>query len=249
MAGHQHEVALGGERDELVHLGCAHRRRLLDEDVLARLERAAWRARSASAPASRSRPRRASRRPSISSKLAVALRVRIAARERVEALADRRRRSRRGRRARRSCARGSAPSSRARRRRRVRHSFQTFPSTSAPFVALRKSTITLPRRTTSLVVDRRVRGDDHDAVVAFGLERHGAQAVELGHVRVVVGDVGAGVPEQLDDLLGRRLADVVDVGLVRDAEDEDLRAARATSARRGSAPARSPSGRSTACCC
>ena len=39
MARHQHEVALGRERDELVHLGGAHRRRLLDEHVLARLER------------------------------------------------------------------------------------------------------------------------------------------------------------------------------------------------------------------
>ena len=39
VAGHQDEVALGGERDELVHLGALHRRRLLDEDVLAGLER------------------------------------------------------------------------------------------------------------------------------------------------------------------------------------------------------------------
>ena len=39
VAGHQHEVALGGERDELVHLAAAHRRRLLDEHVLAGLQR------------------------------------------------------------------------------------------------------------------------------------------------------------------------------------------------------------------
>ena len=39
MARHQHEVALRGERDELLHLHGAHGGRLLDEDVLARLER------------------------------------------------------------------------------------------------------------------------------------------------------------------------------------------------------------------
>ena len=39
VARHQHEVALLGERDELLHLLAAHRRRLLDEDVLAGLER------------------------------------------------------------------------------------------------------------------------------------------------------------------------------------------------------------------
>ena len=39
VARHQHEAARLGERDELLHLGGAHRRRLLDEDVLAGLER------------------------------------------------------------------------------------------------------------------------------------------------------------------------------------------------------------------
>ena len=39
VARHQHEASLLGERDELLHLGGAHRGRLLDEDVLARLER------------------------------------------------------------------------------------------------------------------------------------------------------------------------------------------------------------------
>ena len=39
MAGHQRQVALLRERDELLHLVPAHRRRLLDEDVLARLQR------------------------------------------------------------------------------------------------------------------------------------------------------------------------------------------------------------------
>ena len=41
VAGHEHEVALLGESDELVHLRCSHRRRLLDEDVLVRRQRAA----------------------------------------------------------------------------------------------------------------------------------------------------------------------------------------------------------------
>ena len=45
-----------------------------------------------------------------------------------------------------------------------------------------------------------------------------------GHVRIVVGDLGAGVLEQPDQLDRRRLARVGDVRLVRDAEDEDLRA-------------------------
>ena len=40
VAGHEHEVALLGQRDELVDLVALHRRRLLDEHVLAGLERA-----------------------------------------------------------------------------------------------------------------------------------------------------------------------------------------------------------------
>ena len=79
-----------------------------------------------------------------------------------------------------------------------------------------------------LVVDGRVVGDDHDAVVLGRLERDGLhrEAVlgELGHVRIVVGDVCARVLEQADDLHRRRLAHVRDVGLVGDAEDEDPRA-------------------------
>ena len=39
VAGHQDEVALLRQSDELLHLLAAHRRRLLDEDVLPRLER------------------------------------------------------------------------------------------------------------------------------------------------------------------------------------------------------------------
>ena len=39
VARHQDEVAVGCDGDQLVHLGGPHRRRLLDQDVLARLER------------------------------------------------------------------------------------------------------------------------------------------------------------------------------------------------------------------
>ena len=39
MAGHEHEAALTREPQQLLHLGALHRRRLLDEHVLARLER------------------------------------------------------------------------------------------------------------------------------------------------------------------------------------------------------------------
>ena len=39
VAGHQDELALRGEADELLHLHGAHRGRLLDEDVLPRFER------------------------------------------------------------------------------------------------------------------------------------------------------------------------------------------------------------------
>ena len=73
----------------------------------------------------------------------------------------------RARRARRSCGRGSGPSSRGPRLADAGHSFQTFPSPMprAP-VALRKSTTSCASLDESRVVDRRVRGDDHDAVVA-----------------------------------------------------------------------------------
>ena len=58
VAGHEDEVALRCQRDELVDLGALHGGRLLDEDVLA-LRAPPSRARSASGPALRSRPRRA----------------------------------------------------------------------------------------------------------------------------------------------------------------------------------------------
>ena len=46
-----------------------------------------------------------------------------------------------------------------------------------------------------------------------------------GHERIVVADVRALLAQQLDDLQRRRLARVVDVGLVGHADDEDVRAA------------------------
>ena len=61
VAGHEHEPALVGELDQLARLRGRGGERLLDEHVLAGLERAQPRARSASRPASRSRPRRSSR--------------------------------------------------------------------------------------------------------------------------------------------------------------------------------------------
>ena len=99
------------------------RERLLDEDVLAGLERRRGRARSASRPASRSRPRRSSvvgedvvevasspRRPGSGARsCSSALRSQVADRDDLGV-----------RRARRGCGRGSGPSSRARRRRRGR---------------------------------------------------------------------------------------------------------------------------------
>ena len=43
------------------------------------------------------------------------------------------------------------------------------------------------------IVDRRVRGDDRDAVIALGLERRRLLSVELWNVRVVIHDLGSRV--------------------------------------------------------
>ena len=110
------------------------------------------------------------------------------------------------------------------------HSFQTF-SSLMPSAAERVAQVDDEVRVGHelRVVDARVGGRDHDGVVGAGIERLrrelGAVLGERGHVRVVVGDVRAGVLQQLDQLHGRRLAHVGDVGLVRDAEHEDPRAA------------------------
>ena len=50
-----------------------------------------------------------------------------------------------------------------------------------------------------------------------------------GHVRVVVGDLGALVAQELDQLQRGRLAQVADVGLVGDADEVDSAALDATS--------------------
>src|SRR5919108_584888 len=77
-----------------------------------------------------------------------------------------------------------------------------------------------------VVVDGRVGGHDRDAVVSGRFELDGRKAGpgQLGHERVVVRDFGAGAAKELDQLDRRRLPRVADVGLVGDAEDEDLRA-------------------------
>ena len=48
--------------------------------------------------------------------------------------------------------------------------------------------------TMAVELDPRMVGDDRDAVVGGGLERRGGEAErgQLGHVRVVVGDLGPG---------------------------------------------------------
>ena len=77
----------------------------------------------------------------------------------------------------------------------------------------------------AVVVDPGVRGDDGDAVGALerAVERRRREPVlgQLGHVRVVVGDVGALVPQELDQLQRRRLPQVADVRLVGDADEVD----------------------------
>lgn len=81
------------------------------------------------------------------------------------------------------------------------------------------------------VVDVGVVGDDEGGVEGghgFGGEGDGAEVEavlahlgEAGDVGVVVGDLGAALVEEADDLGGGGFADVVDVGLIGDAEDED----------------------------
>src|SRR5579884_320579 len=147
VARHQHEVPRRRELDELGHLGRAHRGRLLDQHVLARLERL-LRERVVRRHRRRDHDRvdavvgehlgevvgRARLRVARGEALAQ-LRVEVAEPGQLGELvevADE--------------VRAPVPE--------PRHgdpsqSFQTLPSTSTPFVAFRKSTITLPRRTTS----------------------------------------------------------------------------------------------------
>ncbi len=147
MPGHQDAVPLGGERHELVHLDGAHRGRLLDQHVLARLERAL-----------RERVVRGHRSGDDDGV------DRVVGEHLVEVAGDPGARIARGE----AVAQlrveidepgevgevvevadeVRAPVAEAGHR-DPRQSFQTLPSTSWPLVALRKSTITLPRRTRS----------------------------------------------------------------------------------------------------
>jgi len=76
-----------------------------------------------------------------------------------------------------------------------------------------------------------VVGDDDYGIVVSEVGERGVGHVEVvvaaatdgGKVGVVVGDDGALVSEEFDDGEGRRLAEVVDVALVGEAEDEDFR--------------------------
>ena len=80
------------------------------------------------------------------------------------------------------------------------------------------------------VVGRVVRGDEHAVVGGEGLGREldaGHPQVVLAHlvrggdVGVVVVDVGAEVAEPFDQLEAGALADVVDVGLVGQSQEQD----------------------------
>lgn len=83
-----------------------------------------------------------------------------------------------------------------------------------------------------IVVGGVMRGDEDGVVAGEGLggEFDGLEAevavaahfVRAWDVGVVVVDVGAELSESLDELEAGGLADVVDVGLVGEAEDEDL---------------------------
>ena len=79
------------------------------------------------------------------------------------------------------------------------------------------------------MVDAGMGGDDDGEVAALEhvVERLGAQVelAQLGHVGVVVVQVGAEAVQQLHDLQRRRLAHVADAGLVGDADHRDPRAA------------------------
>ena len=77
-------------------------------------------------------------------------------------------------------------------------------------------------------VDLRVGGDDHREVGALERLVQGQRAqpvrADVGHVRVVVDEVGAAFGQQPDDLQRGRLAHVADARLVGDAEDRNPRA-------------------------
>ena len=99
-----------------------------------------------------------------------------------------------------------------------------------PFSALRVSTSSLKLLHHRRVVEHLVVGDDHaavDAVVhrllvdALEIEM---RVLELRHVRIGVADDRAALRQQLEDVERRRLAQVVDVALVGDADHVHARA-------------------------
>ena len=200
VAGHQHLAARLGEGDELLHLGGAHRRRLLDEDVLAGLERL-LRERVVGRHGRREHDRL---EVGVGEQLVVGARSRRAFGKRRAKVS---RRSSEASQIQVSSPRTSrlrtrfwpqAPSPTCADADGVRaHSFQTFPSTSWPAGRVAEVDDDLRAADEVGVVDRRVGGDDRDAVVGLGLERRGGHPVELGDVRVVVGDLGPGRAQQL----------------------------------------------------
>ena len=106
------------------------------------------------------------------------------------------------------------------------HSFQTF-SPAIPCAAEGIPQVDDQVRVAHepVVVDVRVCSRDDDRVVGSRLERLRRQRRSvLGegrHMRIVIGDVRAGVLQQLDQLDSRRLAHVGDVRLVGHAEHQD----------------------------
>jgi hypothetical protein len=72
-----------------------------------------------------------------------------------------------------------------------------------------------------------VGGHDHDEVgrleILFEGDRLEVGFWQRGDMRVVVGELGAARPEQLQDLQGGRFAQVADTRLVGDSEEQDAR--------------------------
>ena len=75
-----------------------------------------------------------------------------------------------------------------------------------------------------------VSDDENRVVLAEMVERRASHvevivtsAADLGEKRIVVEDLGSGLTQQFDDGERRRFAEIVDVALVGDAEDEDAR--------------------------
>ena len=98
-------------------------------------------------------------------------------------------------------------------------------------MTLRLSTTSDAWSITDLIVDRSVIGDDHDRVRSR--QRRERQLDAMAHVtilanrrdeRIVERDRRAVLLEQANDVERRALAHVVDVALVRDAEDEHVAA-------------------------